>query len=268
MAKSLDEIYAEDYLGHKSPNADLIVEDTDTDTDADDSAETTPKKSFKPFKKSKKGKGKLNVGADLYNDSVNNTFDSLYSTFMEQFDEDGGELGFDDTNDDTFDFEDDDMGDGDEESFTLSELRSMTLGELCDLLNGSDEDEYEDEFESEDGFDDMDEGDDIPRESYGQTGGGAHHGNQGNYDGKAKRQPTTSHVKGNGDADFGRQDTGYDPEDTEGSEGAEHGNQGNYDGKAKRQPATSHVKANGDANFGKQNTGYRTRSGKKDKNYF
>lgn len=218
MAKSLDEIYAEDYLGHKSPNADLIVEDTDTDTDADDSAETTPKKSF--VKKKKKGKkGGYDAGAGYAAES--NTFDSLYSTFMEQFDEDGGELGFDDTNDDTFDFEDDDMGDGDEESFTLSELRSMTLGELCDLLSGSDEDGYEDEFESEDGFDDMDEGDDIPLESYGQTGGGAHHGNQGNYDGKAKRQP-----------------------------------------------ATSHVKANGDANFGKQNTGYRTRSGKKDKNYF
>jgi hypothetical protein len=38
---------------------------------------------------------------------------------------------------------------------------------------------------------------------------GAEHGAQGTYDGKAKRQPATSHVKGNGDANFGQQKTGY-----------------------------------------------------------
>jgi hypothetical protein len=144
----------------------------------------------------------------------------------------------------------------------------MTLGELADLLGGDEDEGFEDEDGFDDGFDDIDGGDDIPLESYGQTGGGANHGAQGNYSGKAGRQPATSHVKGNGDADFSKQDTGYDPEDTEGSEGAEHGAQGTYDGKAKRQPATSHVKGNGDANFGKQNTGYKTRRGKKEKNYF
>lgn len=262
--KSLDEIYAENFLGQMSPDAGLIHEGTDTDTDADDSAEDTPKKKkpFELFKKGKKGKSKKGgYNGSMYDES--NTFDSLYSTFMEQFD-DEGEMGFDDTNDDTFDFND--GSEEGEDTFTLSELRAMTLGELCDLLSG--DEEYEDEFESEDGFDDMDDNDEIPLESYGQTGGGANHGAQGNYSGKAGRQPATSHVKGNGDADFSKQDTGYDPEDTEGSEGAEHGAQGTYDGKAKRQPATSHVKGNGDANFGKQNTGYKTRSGKKEKNYF
>ena len=68
--------------------------------------------------------------------------------------------------------------------------------------------------------------------------------------------------------DFGDADTGYDPDDTEGSEGSYHGDQGDYDGKAKKQAPSSHVKANGDADFSKANTGIKTSSGKKPKNYF
>ena len=263
--KSLDELYAENYLGVTSPDSGLIQEATNDVSDEDDSSEDKDIPAFlKKKKKSKKSKGGFDAGKHY---AEKNTFDSLYSTFMEQFDEDE-DMGFDEGGDDTFDFDEgDDFSDeGDDQSFTLSELRAMTLGELCDLLSDGgyeDEDNFDDDFGGEDEFED-----EIPMESYGQTGGGAHHGANGNYSGKAGRQSPTTHVKGNGDADFSKQDTGYDPEDTEGSEGSEHGAKGDYSGKAHRQPATSHVKGNGDANFGKQNTGYRTRSGKKDKNYF
>ena len=261
--KSLDELYAENFLGQMSPDVGLIQENGP----APETKKTSKtEKPFQLFKKGKKGKNGRSGQSDGYSGEIeteSNTFDSLYSTFMEQFDEDE-DMGFDEGADDTFDFDEgDDFSDeGDDQSFTLSELRAMTLGELCDLLSdGGYEDE--DDFGGEDEFED-----EIPMESYGQTGGGAHHGANGNYSGKAGRQSPTTHVKGNGDADFSKQDTGYDPEDTEGSEGSEHGAKGDYSGKAHRQPATSHVKGNGDANFGKQNTGYRTRSGKKDKNYF
>jgi hypothetical protein len=255
--KSLDELYAENYLGMTSLGSGLIQEANNDVSDEEDSSEdTTPK-----FTKKKKGKFR----ADKHY-AEKNTFDSLYNTFMEQF-EDDEFGGFDEGGDDTFDGDtefDDDMGD--EQTFTLSELRAMSLGELSDLLSSGEDDDFD--FDDSDDFggdEDFDE--EIPMESYGQTGGGAHHGANGNYSGKAGRQSPTTHVKGNGDADFSKQDTGYDPEDTEGSEGSSEGD-GDYSGKAHRQPATSHVKGNGDANFGKQNTGYRTRSGKKDKNYF
>lgn len=258
--KSLDELYAENFLGQMSPDVGLIQENGP----APETKKTSKtEKPFQPFKKGKKGRSGQSDGYSGEIEAESNTFDSLYSTFMEQFDEDE-DMGFNEDEDMGFDEDEDtfDFDEGDDQSFTLSELRAMTLGELCDLLSdGGYEDE--DDFGSEDEFED-----EISVESYGQTGGGAHHGTNGNYSGKAGRQSPTTHVKGNGDADFSKQDTGYDPEDTEGSEGSEHGAKGDYSGKAHRQPATSHVKGNGDANFGKQNTGYRTRSGKKDKNYF
>ena len=261
MAKSLVELYEENYLGVIPQHSELVQEESKKSNpfakgeDEDEDEDTAPKK-----KKSSRNKGGFKP--EMHTDQTN-TFNKLYSTFMEQFEDD---MEYDEEGgDDTFDFEDggeEDFG-GDSVTFTLDRATAQTLIDvLQDALGG---DEGYDDME-DDGFDD--EEDDIRLESYGQDGGGAHHGGNGNYSGKAGRQSPTTHVKGNGDADFGKQDTGYDPEDTEGSEGSEHGAQGDYSGKAKRQAPTSHVKPNGDANFGKQNTGYRTRTGKKEKNYF
>lgn len=151
----------------------------------------------------------------------------------------------------------------DEETFTLSELKSMSLAELADLIHGSGEDEYE---EGEDEYG-LEEGDTVPGESYGFTGGEGNHTGGKGHNGQASKQPATTHVDKNGDAKFGEADTGYDPEDTEGSEGSHHAGEG-QDGQASKQPASNHVKSNGDADFSKAKTGYPTKSGKKDKNYF
>jgi len=234
------------------------------DEDEDETAEEAVKRKMKKSKKSKKSmknKKEPNPG-EIYGDSFTHS-GNIFEQILREMDEmSGGNFGASSTEDNVFSADDqmDDM-EGEEESFTLSELRSMSLGELANLLAGG-EDEMEDEMEGE--------GEDfIPSESYGFTGGeGNYKGDQGNYDGKAQRAKPTTLVKPNGDSDFGDQDTGYDPDDTEGSEGSHLGDQGDYDGKAKKQAPTTHVKANGDANFSKANTGIKTSSGKKPKNYF
>ena len=237
----------------------------DSDEDEDETHDEAVKRKMKKAKKSKnsmKNKSKEPNPGEIYGDSFKRS-GNIFDQILREMDEmGGGNFGASSADDNVFNA--DDQLDGGEETFTLSQLRSMSLGELANLLADEGEDEYEDEGDYGEDFEDG-----IPAESYGFTGGeGNYKGDQGNYDGKAKKQNPTTFVKGNGDADFGDQDTGYDPDDTEGSEGSHMGDQGNYDGKAKKQAPTSHVKGNGDADFSKANTGIKTSSGKKPKNYF
>lgn len=247
---------AQDAKGHDSD---------EEDEDEDETHEEAVKRKIKKAKKSKKSKKSMkNISkkpnsGEFYNDSFNRS-GNIFDQILREMDEmSGGNFGASSMDDNVFNA-DDQMDSGEEETFTLSELRSMSLGELANLLAGG-------EDEGEDYGDEMEDG--VPTESYGFTGGeGNYKGDQGNYDGKAQRAKPTTFVKGNGDAEFGDADTGYDPEDTEGSEGSHLGDQGDYDGKAKKQAPSSHVKANGDADFSKANTGIKTSSGKKPKNYF
>lgn len=247
-----------DFIKKKIEERKGKTEDSDEeDEDEETHDEAVKRKMKKAKKKSMKNKKEPNPG-EIYGDSFTRS-GNIFEQILREMDEmGGGNFGASSADDNVFNADDqmDDMG-GEEETFTLSELRSMSLGEIANLLAGG---EDEDEGEGED-F--------IPSESYGFTGGeGNYKGDQGNYDGKAKKANPTTFVKGNGDADFGDQDTGYDPDDTEGSEGTHHGDQGDYDGKAKKQAPTNLVKGNGDADFGKANTGIKTSSGKKPKNYF
>jgi hypothetical protein len=270
MENDLISIYAEQYLyPQNTNNSKPINESVSNHSQEREIIEESKKRKDKA--KSSKGKAKSSknkAGKDYY-ESVD--FDNVFDKIIrEEFGDEGGDDAF--ANDNTYDFDgegddmDGDMDGGEEQTFSLSELRSMTLGELAELVSGGATDEFEDEGGDE--TFDMEDGDEIPQESYAFDGGGRSHGMQGQYDGKAKTGSRSTHVKDNGDSDFGNQDTGYDPEDTEGSEGCEHGMQGEYDGKAKTGSKTTHVKSNGDADFGKQKTGARTSSGKKDRNYF
>lgn len=262
-------IYSEQYLYPQNTNTSQPINES-VSNNTQEREVVEEKRKFKPFAKKGKGKGKEKsskgkAGTDYGLESVN--FDNVFDKIIrEEFGDEGDADAF--ASDDSYDFdgEGDDLDGGDEQTFSLSELRSMSLGELADLLAGGDTDEFADEGGDE--TFDLEDGDAIPQESYAFDGGGRSHGMQGEYDGKAKTGSKTNHVKGNGDSDFGKQDTGYDPEDTEGSEGSEHGMQGEYDGKAKTGSKSTHVKGNGDADFGKQKTGAKTSSGKKDKNYF
>lgn len=233
---------------------------------------------FRPKKSKRKGKRKLSdkdIGAI---EQVNSSYeiDNIFNSILKEM-ADTAELG---SSDDVFDGEEDnvfDAGDDfdDGEMISISELKNMTLQEIVDLISGDedafdDDDGFEDEGDDFDFNDEVDEDDEIPAESYGFEGGeGNPKGSQGNYDGRARRQAKTTHIKDNGDAKVNdSQDTGYDPDDVEGREGSEHGAQGNYDGRARSQPKTNHVKPNGDADFGKAKTGKKISSGKKDKNFF
>lgn len=266
MENDLVSIYENAYLQRPVIAEQTYSKDTD-DTDDDSSSPLDPMASTKQSKKSMKKK-KLNddktVGGAYYADSFKRS-ETIFDKILREMDEMGGSMGPADADDQVYEPGEDEH----EEAYTLSELRGMTMGEIVALLS-TDTDDYEEEESDE--FEDSDEieddefapGDKMSGESYE----GNCMGSQGTYDGKAKRQPATTHVKSNGDADFGKQQTGYDPEDTEGSEGTEHGSQGDYDGKAKRQAATSHVKSNGDAQHGMAKTAFKTSSGKKPKNYF
>lgn len=263
MENDLQSIYEAQLLG--IGNA-VVTESKDSkkpvakkkDEEEDDVAEESVKKpkGKKKFMKKKKKSSKEEDGAICY-DSVNRN--SAFEKILREFADDadfGAQDSFGGEDDGTdFDFDDE------QESYTLEELRSMTLGELANLLSGSGAD---DNFGDDFGDDDFDSGDQIPTEAYAFTGNGKEHGAQGTYDGKAKRQPKTTHVKDNGDVKLDDQDTGYDPEDTEGSEGSEHGAQGTYDGKAKRQGPTNLVQGNGNVNRN-QKTGYGKPEGR---NYF
>ena len=274
MDNDLVSIYENAYLKGN------VIEEKKVSAKKDDEAEESPKKTFKrkgskpkfKGKKSKKSMSKADIGGITY-DSFNRS-ETIFDKILREMDEMGGGVtGVSSVGDDNNVFDANDLSDEteDEQSFTLSELKSMTLGELVDLLSGDDmvDDEYDDSLDS--GYeDDLSEEDDIPSESYGFTGGeGNYKGDQGNYDGKAKRQAPTKFVKANGDADFSDAETDYDPEEVDGNEESNYkGDQGNYDGKAKRQAPTNLVKSNGDADFGKVKPGFKTSSGKKDKNYF
>jgi hypothetical protein len=236
-----------------------------SDEEDDDSEGEFPKKS-PGIKKKRKSMSKKEIGGITYDsfDRSNNIFADILREMSDMGASVGSSVGGDDNvfNADEEDFSSEEEGG---RTFSVSELKSMTLGELIEVLAGED---YEEDMGEYDYEEDMGEEDEIPQENYSAGGESNYHGDQGNYDGKAKRQPSTTHVKGNGDMDFSKTKTNYDPDDTEGSEGAEHGDQGNYDGKAKRAPSTTHVKANGDADFGKVKTNHKISSGKKPKNYF
>lgn len=260
--EKLQDLYVENYLQHsQKPSAAPTVVKESVEKDEDEDGDK-PKAKGKSKKKPMSNKEK---GAICY-DSVN--FNSHFDRLLREFDEQGGGgESFDsigDTGDSEYNFDEEDSDE--QVSVSKSVLKSI-IDQLKELVGeGSDEDMYEDEgsMSGEEGGDDFLD-DEVPLESYGFEGNGKEHGAKGNYDGRAKVQPKSNLVKDNGDANFGKQDTKYAPEDTEGSEGAHHGDQGNYDGKAKTQPKSSHVKDNGDANFGKAKTGY----GKPNqKNYF
>lgn len=264
MENNLVSIYENSYL-----RGNTVEEKKSPFKDEDESSEEeTPKKSPR-FKKKRKSMSKKEIGGITYDsfDRSKNIFADILREMSDMGASVGSSVGGDDN---VFSADDEDFSSEEEggRTFSVSELKSMTLGELIEVLAGEDEGE---DFEEEGDFDyegDIGEDDEIPQENYSVGGEGNYQGDQGNYDGKAKRQPATTHVKGNGDMDFSKTKTNYDPDDTEGSEGSEHGDQGNYDGKAKKLPATDHVKGNGDMNFGKSKTGHKISSGKKPKNYF
>jgi len=224
--------------------------------------EEARKSKKKKFKGKKRSSDDSMIGAiEQVNSSY--SFDNVFGKVLREMEEMGGDFGGEDDGN-VFDagegYEDDFTGGGDAESI----LRSI-YDQLAEYFEGGDEDEFGDEEGDDFDFEgDIDEGDDIPQESFTSGEGNP----KGNFDGKARKQPKTTHVKDNGDVKFDQQDTGYDPEDVEGSEGSEHGAQGNYDGKARALPKTNHVKGNGDADFSKAKTGIKTSTGKKDKNYF
>ena len=257
--ENLQDLYVENYLQPiKPPVAPVVTESDDIDFEVIEEAKKGKKK-FKKFEK--KGKGKKSMSDEdkggICYDSVN--FNSHFDRLLKEFDE-GGDMGddsFGGEDDSEYSF-DDEGGDDEQISVSKSVLQSI-MDQLSDLI-GDTEDEFTDE--GGDDFGDEDDGE-IPLESYAFSGDGKEKGAKGNYDGKAKLQGKSRHIKDNGDANFSDQDTGYDPEDTEGSEGSEHGDQGDYDGKAKVQGKSSHVGDNGNAKVGKsQNTGYRTGTGK------
>lgn len=265
MENDLQTIYTNMYK--PQTNSGLVKESTEFGAEDDDTEECENKKVAKAPKGKKKRKiSKEDAGRFYLGDSY--SFDNVFGKVLREMDEMGGDL---EGGDNVFDgdaagggYEDDDMlnGGGDAEGI----LRSI-FDQLKSYF-GEDEDFGDDEDLDGDfgGEEDLDE---VPTESYAFTGGeGNPKGAQGNYDGKARKQAKTTHVKDNGDSRFDDQDTGYDPEDVEGSEGAEHGAQGNYDGKARTQAKSTNTKPNGDSDFGKMKTGYKTSSGKKEKNYF
>jgi hypothetical protein len=256
MENDLVSIYENSYLrGGIIEEKAVVEQDEDEDADAKPTFKKTVKKSKSSMKKSKN-----DIGGITY-DSVNK--ENLFDKILREMDEMGGSAGEVGDTEDVYDPDSQFAGEGDEEMISLSELRNMTLAEIAELLQGevgeySDEDPYADETEDE-----------IPTESYGfLSDAGNHKGLQGTYDGKAKPQSKSTRVKDNGDADFGSQDTGYDPDDTEGSEGEHNGMQGTYDGKARPQPKSPRVKDNGDADFKHNTTDYKLSSVKKEKNYF
>ena len=207
MDNDLVSIYESAYLNRGS----VVQEKQEpVEENEDEGSEETPKssvkkKSFGVNKKKKSSMSKSEIGGITY-DSFKRS-ETVFDKILREMNEmgggaDAGSVGDDNNVFDTDEFAgEDDMG---EESYTVSELRRMTLGELANLLAGG-EDETMD-------FDDSDlsEGDEVPRESYGFVGGeGNYLGDQGKYDGKAKRQSPSTHVKANGDADFGKSKTGY-----------------------------------------------------------
>lgn len=200
MENDLLSVYEQHYL---NPQKASVISEANEDEDTSTAPKAT--KNSSPRKKKLSG---AEIGAIYGTESVQrNSFDSLFKTFMEEFD--SGDQSFDDN---SFEFDGEDTDDGfadeNEQTFTLSELKAMTLGELADLVGGNAGND-DDMFSDDDGMDFDDEGD-IPTESYGQGGAGKHYGDQGNYDGKAKKQAASSHVKGNGDANLGKsQRTGY-----------------------------------------------------------
>lgn len=266
--KDLTSVYENMYR----PKAKLVQENTEIEDDSDDTSAKFTSKSRKRSKK--RSLSNKDIGAIEQVNSSRSYDSSVFGRILKEMDETGS-LDVDDDNvfDTEGDFGDDDLsigGGGSAEDI----LRSI-FDQLKDYFEGGDEDEFgEDEFEDEGGeFDfegDIEEDDDIPLESYAFSGGeGNPKGAQGTYDGRARRQAKTTHVKDNGDAKVGQsQDTGYDPDDVEGHEGSEHGAQGNYDGRARALPKTNLVKGNGDADRGKSKPGFKTSSGKKDKNFF
>lgn len=176
--------------------------DSEKDEDEDETHDEAVKRKMKKAKKSKnsmKNKSKEPNPGEIYGDSFNRS-GNIFDQILREMDEmGGGNFGSSSMDDNVFNA-DDQMDSGEEETFTLSELRSMSLGELANLLAGGDD-------EGEDYGEELEDG--IPAESYGFTGGeGNYKGDQGNYDGKAKKQAPTSHVKANGDADFGKANTG------------------------------------------------------------
>ena len=248
MKQDLTSIYEQNYL--KPQFASQVIQETKGEETEEEDTAPTPKVAGKKKKKP------FDAGACY---AEKRSFNQMFETFMEEFE--SGDNAFDDTGvDDSFDF--DDNTDGEEQSFTVSELKGMTLGEIVDLLSGDaieDNDVGGDEFSFDGGEDD-----DIPTESYGQMGDGKHLGNSDTRDGKPKKQPASTRVKANGDADFSKQETGFAPEDTEGSEGSHLGNTDTRDGKPKKQAPSTHVNSNGTAKVGQsQRTGHGKKEGER-----
>lgn len=206
----------------------------------EESSEDEGDEQEKPVKTKKK---KLSPG-QMYNDST-----SYFNHIMKQLNE---EYGMEDEGDEgeTFEFE------GDDEDVDVSGDAESVLRSIFDQLKsyfGEGDSGVVDTDDSANIFDDdaLEDGDSIPSES-------VEHGDQGTYDGKAKKQKPTDLIKPNGDAQISKsQVTGFKPNKKDGGNAKHHGAQGNYDGKAKKQGATDLIKPNGDAQISKsQKTGY------------
>lgn len=268
--EKLQDLYFEQYLRpvnapQNGNQKQQVVSESVEDASGD---EDDGKQVAKGKKKAKKKMSPKDVGAKLYNDSTD--FNSHFNRLLREFDEQGAD-DFDsigDTGDAEYNFDDEDSDE--QVSVSKSVIKSI-IDQLNELIGegGVGDDDFVDDGDTVTGDEDGLLDDDVPLESYAFSGNGREHGAKGNYDGKAKVQNKSTLVKDNGDAEFGKQDTHFDPEDTEGSEGAHHGDQGNYDGKANKQAKSSLVGDNGNANFGKQKVGAKIGKGTDaNKNYF
>lgn len=182
------------------------------------------------------------VGGEYYTDSFNNVFGNILKTLKEDFDSDIGDDTFaaDETGGE--DFEDEQI------SVSKSTLQSI-IDQLQSLIGDVDFEDEGDDFGAEGA-------DDIPLESYGFEGAGAHVGAQADYSGKAGLLPKTDLVDANGNIKKDKAKVGGKPTKGHNGEGAHKGAQDVRNGKAGKQSPSNLVKGNGDADFGKNKTGY------------
>lgn len=239
---NLSDLYVAKYL---TPAAPITESTAQTEQTEQELLEEKKKEMKKPVVGKKKADKESDdkVGGEYYTDSFTNVFGNILKTLKEDFDSDIG--------DDTFAADEtggEDFG-GDEQTFTVSELRSMTLGDLADILAGGGFEDEGDDFGAEGA-------DDIPLESYGFEGAGAHVGAQADYSGKAGLLPKTDLVDANGNIKKDKAKVGGKPTKGHNGEGAHKGAQDVRNGKAGKQSPSNLVKGNGDADFGKNKTGY------------
>lgn len=234
--KNLSDLYMEKYI---------VGAPTVTEQQATVVTESDDKKEKDKKEKDKKKKTKGEWTPDMYNDSTqfSSIFGDIIKTFNEDF-EGAADIG-DGVGDDTMGFDDE----GEDEQITVSKASLQAVIDQLQALIG----DLDGEYVGDEGEDDVN---DIPLESYGFDGAGAHVGAQADYSGKAGLLPKTDLVDANGNIKKDKVKVGGKPTKGHNGEGAHKGAQDKRDGKAGKQSPSNLVKGNGDADFGKNKTGF------------